>query len=300
MLYSALLYLLRREAVVLSILLQRFKISAVGSVLGCFLSCHRSAVTVYNNTVSSYDWHLVYCLSVILHGNHVRYQLGLLVVFIVSVVDSLAFLIQGETFTLLISVVGIMRRSKTVCLDYLIVSLNLSAVSQCTCALIAYNAQATLKLLPSNPYITYFTYRTYVTYTTYLLHSSLDLILSHYLLDIGVKLQFLLGSLNSHCLLNLSFLGVVQVTSVVHLYLLGILQHLLGSLYLSVHSSLSILAKLRRHPFRTLLCTHLRVVSSLTTFRILHHRHRRTVRKGSYRFLFHRRRSALNHRLSRA
>ena len=122
MLYSALLYLLRREAVVLCILLQRFKISAVCTVLCCLLSCHRSAVTVNNNAVRCHNRHLVYCLSVILHGYHIRYQLSLLVILIVTVVDSPAFLVHGETLALLISVVGIMRRCQTVCINNLIVS----------------------------------------------------------------------------------------------------------------------------------------------------------------------------------
>ena len=186
-----------------------------------------------------------------------------------------------------------MRRSKTVCLDNLVVSFQFGSVSQCACALITHNARATLELLPSNPYTTYF------TYLTYLLHSSLDLLLSHCLLDIGVKLQLILSCLNSSLLLSLSLQHVRIVSRHVYLHLLGFTQCFLGSLNLTICHSLSILAECLFNPFRSLLSRHLRVVSSLTTFRVLHHRHRRTVRKGSNRLLTHRCSLFLTHRLSR-
>ena len=181
MLHSALLNLFCSEAVVLRIFIQRFKISSVCSVLCCLLSRHRSAVTINNNAVSRHNRNLVYRLSVIVPCYHVRHPLSVLVVLVVAVVDSASFLVHGETLTLLVAVISV--RSKAVCLNKLIVSLYLRAVRQCACALVAHNALTALKLLSSNTYITYFTY---VTYTTYLLHSSLDLFLSHCLLDIGI------------------------------------------------------------------------------------------------------------------
>ena len=186
MLHSALLNLFCSEAVVLRIFLQRFKISSVCSVLCCLLSRHRSAVTINNNAVSRHNRNLVYRLSVIVPCYHVRHPLSVLVVLVVAVVDSASFLVHGETLALLVAVISVMRRSKAVCLNKLIVSLYLRAVRQCACALVAHNALTALKLLASNTYITYFTYRTYTTYFTYLLHSCLNLFLSHCLLDIGI------------------------------------------------------------------------------------------------------------------
>ena len=269
MLHSALFYLLCREAVVLGILLQRLKISSVCSVLGCFLSCHSSAVTVNHDTVLCHYWHLVYCLSVVVLCYHVRHSLSVLVVLIVTVVDGASFLVYGETLALLISIVGVMRRSKAVSLHQFIVPLNLATVWQSACALVAHNARAAFKLL-SRLAEAHVSLRRFC----FCLHRSLHLLLHHRLLDVGVKLKLLLGSFNSSLLLGLSLQHVRIVSGHVYIHLLGFAQILLGSLNLAVCHSLSILSECLFYPLGSMLWSHHRVVSSLATLRILCHGHR--------------------------
>ena len=269
MLHSALLYLFCREAVVLGILLQRLKISSVCSVLGCFLSCHSSAVTVNHDPVLCHYWHLVYCLSVIVLCYHVRHSLSVLVVLIVTVVDGASFLVYGETLALLITVVGVMRRSKTVSLHQFIVALNLATVWQSACTLVAHKAHSAFKLL-SRLAEDHVSLRRFCL----CLHRSLHLLLHHRLLDVGVKLKLLLGSFNSSLLLCLSLQHVRIVSGHVYIHLLGFAQILLGSLNLAVCHSLSILSECLFYPLGSLLWSHHRVVSSLATLRVLCHWHR--------------------------
>ena len=92
--------------------------------------------------------------------------------------------------------------------------------------------------------------------------------------------KFLFGTLYS-CLSCSQSLGyVLFLARHVYLYLLGIINGFLRTLYTSVHKAVRILSEARFYPLRTLFGCHLRIVSSFTPLRVLFHWHRTTVSKS--------------------
>ena len=151
MLDSALLNLFSCESEVLGILQKVVDVFAVRAFLCRFLSCHCSTVTIIYDTLVRYHWHLLDSHTVILSGNLVRILLSCLVVFIITVVHGSSLSIGRESLRFLISVIHIMRRSKTFSRHNLIVTLNLGlSIRQHSCALVSYKSRCIHKLLCSH------------------------------------------------------------------------------------------------------------------------------------------------------
>ena len=268
MLDSALLNLLSGKTEVLCIFQKVVDVFAIRTFLCSLLSCHGSTVTIINDTLVRYHWHLLDSHTIILSGNLVRILLSRLVVLIVTIVHGSALSIGRESLRFLIVVIHIMRRSKTFCRNNLIVSLNLClSVRQHSCALVSYKSRCIHKLLCSHAASLMCALSLFS-----LTHGFSHLLGSHSLLDILNVLQLLLGSLNGFSLQSLLLHDVVRLGGIVHLHLLGILQSILSFLNLSVHHLLSILPEILSKNLRTLLRSHTSIVWRRSSLAICRHR----------------------------
>ena len=279
MLNTALLNLLSGKAEVLGILQKVVDVFCVCAFLCSLLSCHGSTVTIINDTLVRYHWHLLDSHTVILSGNLVRILLSRLVVFIITVVHGSALSIGRESLRFLIVVIHIMRRSKTFSRNNLIVSLNLClSVRQHSCALVTYKSRRIHKLLCSHAASLMSALSLFC-----LTHSLGNLLGSHSLLDILSVVQLLLGSFNSLILQSLLLHDVVRLGGIVHLHLLSILQSILCFLNLSVHHLLGIIPEVLSKNLRTLLRSHFLIVRCRSSLAIRSHRNIGTICKLSGR-----------------